>query len=91
MELPSPACAPMIGERLGNGGRVCQWGDTVANAVMAGDGWRIRHDSMKMLLRRLLVWAGIPVSCELFNLFASCIPQEGLNRLEGGRRRQGLV
>ena len=46
---------------------------------------------MKLLLHRLLVWAGIPVSCEVFNLFASSIPQEGLNRLEGVRRRQGLV
>ena len=52
---------------------------------------RKRHDASKLLLRRLLVWAGIPVTCEVFNLFASSIPQEGLNRLEGGRRRQGLV
>ena len=89
--LPSPACASRVGERLGNGARICQWGDTVVNAAMAGDGWRKRHDAMKLLLRRLLIWAGIPVTCEVFNLFASCIPQEGLNRLEGGRRRQGLV
>ena len=67
-----------------NGARVCKWGDNVVNAVMAGDGWRKRHDSLKLLLRRLLVWAGIPVDCEVFNLFASSIPQDGLNRLEGG-------
>ena len=67
------------------------WGDEVVNCTMRGDGWRRRHDASKMLLRRLLVWAGIPVTCEVFNLFASCIPQEGLNRIEQGRRRQGLV
>ena len=63
----------------------------MVNAAMGGDGWRKRHDASKLLLRRLLVWAGIPVTCEVFNLFASSIPREGLNRLEGGRRRQGLV
>ena len=46
---------------------------------------------MKLRLRGLLVWAGIPVVCEVFNLFASCIPQAGLSRIERGRRRQGLV
>ena len=74
-----------------NGARVCKWGDNVVNAVTAGDGWRKRHDSLKLLLRCLLVWAGISVDCEVFNLFASNISQDGLNRLEGGRRRQGLV
>ena len=89
--LPSPACASRVGEGLRNGARVCKWGDNIANAAMAGDGWRKRHDSMKLLIRRLLVWSGTPVDCEVFNLFASSIPQDGLNRLEGGRRRQGLV
>ena len=88
---PSPACAAKIGERLSRGKRVCKWGDEVACATMQGDGYRRRHDGLKLHLRRLLVWSGIPVTCEVFNLFASCIPQEGLNRLERGRKRQGLV
>ena len=29
--------------------------------------------------------------CEVFNLFASCIPQAELSRIERGQRRQGLV
>ena len=33
----------------------------------------------------------MPTTCEVFNLFARLIPQEGLNRLERGRRRQALV
>ena len=46
---------------------------------------------MKLCLRSLLIWAGIPVTCEVFNLFADCIPQAGLARIERGRRRQGVV
>ena len=61
------------------------------NAIMRGDGCRKRHDAMKMKLLNLLTWAGIPVNCEVFNLFADAIPQAGLSRIEQGRRRQGLV
>ena len=88
---PSAACAPRVGERFGRGQVIGPWGDEVVNCAMRGDGWRRRHDALKMLLLRLLVWAGIQVTCEVFNLFARCIPQEGLNRIEQGRRRQGLV
>ena len=88
---PSPACASRVGERFGRGKVIDQWGDEVVNCTMQGDGWRRRHDALKLLLRKLLVWSGIPVMCEVFNLFASCIPQEGLNRIEMGRKRQGLV
>ena len=91
--LPSPACQPRLGEEVpGRGrGRVCRYGDTVANATMKGDGPRRRHDAMKLVIRGLLTWAGIPTVCEVFNLFADCIPQDGLARIERGRRRQGLV
>ena len=44
-----------------------------------------------MLLSKLLGWAHIPFQCEVFNLFASLIPQDGLSRMEKGRKRQGLV
>ena len=88
---PSSACSTRIGENLGRGKVICQWGDEVVNRIMSGDGWRRRHNGMKLLLRRLLIWAGIPVVCEVFNLFARSVPQEGLNRIEQGRRRQGLV
>ena len=89
--LPSPACASRVGVPVPGRERVCVWGDTVNNSAMRGDGWRVRHDAVKLRLRGLLTWAGIPSTCEVFNLFADCIPQDGLNRLERGRRRQGLV
>ena len=91
--LPSPACQPRLGEPVPGRGRVrvCRWGDSVVNSTMRGDGPRRRHDAMKLVIRGLLTWAGIPVVCEVFNLFADCIPQAGLARIERGKRRQGLV
>ena len=68
------------GCRSVNGGRQC------GQCYNAGDGFRTRHDATKLLLR-----AGVPIVCEVFNLFSDCIPQEGLNRMESGRRRQVLV
>lgn len=89
--LPSPACAPRLGEPVKGLVKVCQYGDTVVNQTMRGDGWRTRHNAMLLRLRKLLRWAGIPVVCEVFNIFASCIPQDDLSRIERGRKRQGLV
>ena len=73
------------------GERVCRWGDKVVSATMKGDGWRKRHDAIKLRIQHLLRGADIPVQCEVFNEFADLIPQAGLSRIERGRRRQGLV
>ena len=89
--LPPPCTAPRVGENIGRGVTVCRWGDNLVNATMRGDGWRVRHDEMKLLIRDLHVRAGVPIVCEVFNLFADCIPQPELNRIERGRRRQALV
>ena len=89
--LPPPCCAPHIGKTVRGRVQVCKWGDNVVNSIMTGDGLHTRHDAMKLLLRDLHVRAVVPIVCEVFNLFSDCIPQEGLNRLERGRRRQALV
>ena len=47
--------------------------------------------SLNVKIRSLLIWAGIPAECEVFNLFSDCLPQNGLARIDRGRRRQGLV
>ena len=91
LACPSPACTERLGQPVPGGKRVCRWGDVVVTARMRGDGERIRHDAVKMKLKSMLQWAGIPAEVEVFNLFADAIPQEGLNRIERGRRRQGLV
>ena len=94
--VPPPCCAPKVGDLIGGRGRggrtyVCKWGDNVVNSTMRGDGCRTRHDAMKLTIKDLHTKAGIPIVCEVFNLFADAIPQQGLNRIEQGRRRQALV
>ena len=90
--LPSPACAdPLrLGQRVGRR-TLDKYGDNAAGQTLAGDGFRTRHDEMKRELLSLMRWAGLGVQCEVFNLFAGLIPQQGLARLERGRKRQGMV
>ena len=88
--LGSPSCAPLLGQRVGRS-TVDRFGDTVMAAALAGDGWRRRHDTLKMRILSMLRWAGIEVDCEVFNIFSGLIPQDGLSRIEQGRKRQGLV
>ena len=51
----------------------------------------MRHDVVKTELNRLFFWSSMPSTCEVFGVFSHLIPQEGLNRLERGRERQGMV
>ena len=88
--LPSPACADMIGCEVGKR-RVDKFGDQVQAARVEGDNWRKRHDSIKVMLSKLFRWAKVTFQCEVFNMFAHLIPQQGLSRIERGRKRQGLV
>ena len=67
------------------------WGDGLMCAPMAGDGWRVRHDTIKMVLFHLCQWAGLAVKVEAYNLFSGLIRQAGLARLEAGRKQQGLI
>ena len=43
------------------------------------------------MVHRLCVWAGLDCEVEVFNLFAGSIPQEGLSRMERGRKLQSIV
>ena len=88
--VPSPACASRLGERVARGKTVDIWGDTVRAARLSGDGFRKRHDLVKNFLVRQLKGAGIRAECEVFNLFAREIPQEGLARIDRGRVRQSM-
>ena len=87
---PSPACCNRVGERIGRS-TVDLYGDKVMAAQLPGDTWRIRHDTIKIELNRLMLWCSMRSTCEVFGLFSHLIPQEGLNRLERGRARQGIV
>ena len=80
----------MVGVGIGRGKVVDIYGDTVVAAQARGDGFRRRHDQVKMKIVSLHKWAGVDVECEVFNLFSGLIPQQGLARIEVGRKRQGL-
>ena len=58
---------------------------------LPGDTWRTRHEEVRSAINSICVWSKLPVTCEVFNLFAHLIPQEALNRIERGRRRQALL
>ena len=67
------------------------FGDNVRAATLKGDGFRSRHDLVKNFLFRKLRAVGVPTECEVFNLFARELLQEGLSRIEKGRTRQTMV
>ena len=46
-----------------------------------GGGLGSRHDNIKLFLTKLFDWASLPYKCEVFNMFAHLIPQEGLSRI----------
>ena len=88
--LPSPACRDRVGEKVGKA-VVDLYGDKVMATTLQGDTWRIKHDTVKSELNRLCVWSSLPATCEVFGLFSHLIPQEGLSRIERGRKRQAMV
>ena len=65
--------------------------ESVQSTTLVGDHYRTRHDQCKLLLNRMCQWAGLPCDMEVFNLFSGVIPQEGLNRMERGRKVQSIV
>ena len=44
-----------------------------------------------MKLLQMCQWAGVDAEVEVFNLFAGSIPQQGLSRMERGRKVQSIV
>ena len=89
--LPSPACVERLGQTVRGREVVDLYGDTVQSAALCGDHYRKRHDLYKIRLYQLCQWAGLTVDMEVFNLFAGSIPQEGLSRMERGRKVQSIV
>ena len=65
--------------------------ESVLCTITTGDHYRQRHDSYKMRLLQMCQWAGVDAEVEVFNLFAGSIPQEGLRRMERGRKDQLIV
>ena len=94
LALPSPACTPLVGQRIGRYQDVLDpLGVTLASLSLPGDGWRVRHDELKYLVGKDVRGHGLPCSCEVFGLFATLLPQAARAELLGApvRKRQGLV
>ena len=83
-------CRDRVGQKVGKA-VVDRFGDKVMAANLHEDTWRIRHDAVKAEINRLCFWSHLPATCEVFGLFSHLIPQEGLSRIERGRKRQGMV
>ena len=88
--MPSPACKDRIGSVVGKR-KVDIFGDNIMSAALPGDHWRTRHDKLKMTINSLCTWARLPTTCEVWGLFSHLIPNDVMSRIEGGRKRQGLV
>ena len=67
------------------------WGDKVQLATLPGDLYRYKHDQIKMKLYSLANECRLPATCEVFGAFSSCIPQQGLSRIQRGRARQAIL
>ena len=92
--LPSPACAPVVGELMGSTRlRVDRYGSALTTARLPGDGWRLQHDALKWRIHHDCREQHARMEVEVYGLFAACIPQAGRRRLsqEPLRKRQGLV
>ena len=91
LQLPSPACQEKVGQPVRGREAVDLYGEVVQAAALPGDHLRRRHDKFKLMVQRLCIWAGLECEVEVFNLFAGSIPQEGLSRMERGRKMQSIV
>ena len=89
--LPSPACMEKLGQVIRGRQVVDLFGEAVQSTITTGDHYRKRHDAYKMRLFQMCQWAGLEAEVEVFNLLAGSIPQEGLSRMERGRKVQSIV
>jgi len=94
LALPSPACAPLVGQRIGRHRDVLDpLGVKLETLALPGDGWRVRHDELKYLIDKDVRGHGVACTCEVFGLFAALLPQGARSELLAApqRKRQGLV
>ena len=92
--LPSPACGPLTGQRIGDTRHVLdRHGASLTTAALPGDGWRTQHDALKWRIFEDAKEMGARCRVEVYGLFAACMPQDG-HALAAGmppRKRQGLA
>ena len=93
---------PFVGQDIGETGRkIDAFGHQLLAANLPGDHWRKRHDKCKLFLYKLMQWAKMECSCEVYNEFARFIStnlvqdpnQTPQNRWNGKcvKDKQGMV
>ena len=92
--MPSPACAGLVGEKIGNTNDVLDaFGVRLAAATLPGDGWRTQHDAIKWRIAQDAREMHVRLRTEVYGLFAASIPQAARAQADrlSARKRQGLV
>ena len=92
--LPSPACAPLVGQVIGNTRSFLDaHGSRLAAASLPGDGFRTQHDAIKWRLDEDMREMGMRSRTEVYGLFAAVLPQHARETVSQWpmRKRQGLV
>jgi hypothetical protein len=90
--IPSSQMAPHVGTAIKKYKfPLGAYGDELCNAPMGGDGWRTRHDDVKLTIYALLLAADIRASCEVYGLFSACLKQSAEVRGLDRKAAQGLV
>ena len=92
--LPSPACALLVGQPIGNSrSTLDRYGARLTAATLPGDGFRRQHNALKWRLSEDCRETGVRARTEVFGLFAAVLPQH--TRTESVswplRKRQGMV
>jgi hypothetical protein len=89
--LPLSLVAPYVGRSVFKASApMDEYGSALANAMMSGDGWRTRHDTVKWQLHALMAAAQVKASTEVFGLFAASLDQTATSGLEA-KAKQGMV
>ena len=94
--LPSPCCAPRVGEPLGERNlTIDPYGDNILSVSnIPGGAFTARHDLVKGTINSLILDSGVRADCEVYGAFRDLIPVEALTEeeeLQTGRGRQGLL
>ena len=92
--MPSPACAPLVGQMIGNTRSTLDaHGSRLTAATLPGDGFRKQHDAIKWTLAGDLREMGVRNHCEVYGLFAAVLPQGSHDEIAHWpkRKRQGIV
>lgn len=89
--LPSPVCVPIVGRpiqwrkrsgAIATGNVLDEYGGALERAQIPGDGWRVKHDTVKYSIGASALAVGAEVTIEVFNLFADLFSAADLENID---------